>query len=221
MVLILALLLRLPVALAQDAGDDSEKDVGPVDLAGPTVQAPPPRLRWHLWLEPQVGLALPLGHPGLGSQASLGVGARPPWLRGRLLPGFRVGVSAWGLTDQLSVGLDEPYDWHLSVRRFTVAPLLEARLRPPKVTSPELGLGAELHVGSVTAGGAMGDADLGGTLEEGSWSGALVELGIAGPVGPGDGRITLEYHQEHLGAAATGDVSISSLVFALGWRVMP
>lgn len=221
MVAILALLLGSPLARAQDSGDDPERDVGPIDLNEPAAPTPPAKLRWHLWLEPELGLALPMGHPGLGSAASVDVGARPPWLHGRLYPGFRVGVSAWGLRDTLSAGLDQPYDWHLSVRRFTVAPLLEVRIRPPKTASPELGVGYELHLGRVQANGVSGDTDLGGTLEEGSWSGLLVEAGVATPVGPGDGRFMLAFHREHIGAAATGDVSVSSLVFALGWRVLP
>ena len=223
MFVILSLLLAAPLARAQDGTeqDEPEQDVGPVDLDEPLPQPLPPKLRWHLWLEPELGLALPMGHPGVGSAASLDVGVRPPWLRGRFLAGFRAGVSAWGINDSLSVGLDQPYDWHLSVRRFTVAPLLEARLRPPKVASPELGVGYELHIGRVEANGVSGGTDLGGTLEEGSWPGMLVEAGVATPVGPGDGRVMLAFHREHIGAAATGDVSVSSLVLALGWRVMP
>ena len=71
MFVILSLLLSAPPARAQEAGDDPEQDVGPVDLGEPTTTAPAPKARWHLWLEPELGLALHMGHPGLGSAASL------------------------------------------------------------------------------------------------------------------------------------------------------
>ena len=176
---------------------------------------------WKLWLEPDIGVALPMGHPGVGASGALGVGARLPWLGGRLLPGVQVGASSWGVDDTLADGLDEPYAWHLSVRRLTVTPLLRARLRPAGRLGPELGAGVELHRGVIESAGERGGVALGSSWEQASWAGWLAEAALSGPLGPGEGRLSLGWHGERLGAAATGDVSVGTLVFALGYRVMP
>lgn len=222
MSMILALLLAA-LARAEDPPEEPEEGAPEEDLeleeAAPA--AAEAEAGWRLWLEPAVGLALPMGHPGVGSSATLGLGAQLPWLGGRLLPGVQVGGSAWGVNDTLVDGLAEPYDWHLSVRRFTVAPLLRARLRPAGRLGPELGAAVEFHRGVVESAGERGGAPLGASWEQASWAGWMAEAALAGALGPGEGRLSLAWHGERLAAAATGDVYVGTLVFALGYRVRP
>ncbi len=221
-VLLTLWLLGAPICRAQGEEDapEEERPDEPVDLA--SAPALREEVRWKLWISPELGLALPLGHPGLGSGLTVGVGARPPWLEGRLLPGFQAGISAWGVNDQIrDAALEQPYDWHLSVRRLTLAPVMRARLRPAGLLSPEMGLGLELHRGVFKAEGSVDGAALGGSWEQASWAGWLCELGVAGPVRLGELRVSAGWHGERLGAASTGDVAVSTLVFALGMRVMP